>query len=52
MYKAAMSSPEAAQWQITCMEELQSLQDIKVYEEVPQPPDHKVVDLKWTFRLK
>jgi hypothetical protein len=51
-YKAAMSSPEAAQWQIACMEELQSLQDMKVYKEVPQPLDRKVVDSKWTFRLK
>jgi hypothetical protein len=34
------------------MEELQSLQDMKVYEEVPRPPDRKVVDSKWTFRLK
>jgi hypothetical protein len=51
-YKAAMSSPEATQWQIVCMEELQSLQDMKVYEEVPRPPDCKVIDLRWTFKLK
>jgi hypothetical protein len=51
-YKAAMSSLEAAQWQIMCMEELQSLQDMKVYKEVPRPPDHKIIDSKWTFKLK
>jgi hypothetical protein len=51
-YEAAMSSPEAAQWQIACTEELQSLQDMKVYEEVPRPPDRKIVDSRWTFKLK
>jgi hypothetical protein len=34
------------------MEELQSLQDMKVYKEVPRPPDHKGVDSRWTFKLK
>jgi hypothetical protein len=51
-YKATMSSPEAAQWQIMCIKELQSLQDMKVYKEVPQPPGHKVVNSRWTFKLK
>jgi hypothetical protein len=51
-YKATMSSPEAAQWQIACTEELQSLQDMKVYEEVPRPPDCKIIDSRWTFKLK
>jgi hypothetical protein len=47
-----MSSPEAAQWQIACMEELKSLQDMNVYEEVPWPPNRKIIDSKWTFKLK
>jgi hypothetical protein len=47
-----MSSPEAAQWQIACMEELKSLQNMNVYEEVPWPPDRKIIDSKWTFKLK
>jgi hypothetical protein len=47
-----MSSLEATQWQIACTEELQSLQDMKVYEEVPWPPDCKIIDSRWTFKLK
>ena len=51
-YKAAMSHPDAAQWQIACAEELETFKRMKLYETVDKPTDQKIVDSKWVFRLK
>jgi hypothetical protein len=51
-YKATMSSPEAAQWQIVCMEELKSLQDMNIYEEIYlRPPPGADTDKSLIWRL-
>jgi hypothetical protein len=51
-YKAAMASPEAAQWLIACIEELKALERMQTYELVDRPKDRKVVDSKWVFKVK
>jgi hypothetical protein len=52
MYKAAISRPDATQWQIACVEELDVFRQMKLYEIVDKPTNQKVVDSKWVFRLK
>jgi hypothetical protein len=47
-----MSCPDAAQWQIACTEELDIFRRMKLYEVVEKPPNRKVVDSKWVFKLK
>jgi hypothetical protein len=51
-YRDTMSRPDAAQWQIACAEELDVFRRMKLYEVVEKPPDRKVVDSKWVFKLK
>jgi hypothetical protein len=51
-YRAAMSHPDAIQWQIACAEELDIFKHMKLYEVVDRPTDRKVINSKWVFKLK
>jgi hypothetical protein len=46
MYRAAMSHPDAIQWQIACAKELDIFKHMKLYEVVDRPTDCKVIDSK------
>jgi hypothetical protein len=48
-YKAAMSHPDATQWQIACAEELDIFRWMKLYEIVDKLTNQKVVASKWVF---
>ena len=51
-YHDAMSREDHDEWIKACNTELEVLKKFGVFEEVPQPNDHKIVGSKWVFRMK
>ena len=51
-YSKAKSSPNWSDWKIAINEELQSLKDNDVWEEVTKPTNRKIVDSRWVFKIK
>lgn len=47
-----MSRPDALQWKLACIAEIEAFMKAKLYEEVPKPQDRTVVDCKWVFAIK
>lgn len=48
----AMSRADADQWYAAMAEELRTFVKIGLYEEVPRPPDRKIIDSKWVYKVK
>ena len=51
-YQEAMSSQDKAKWADIMKEELDVMKKLGVYELVELPPDRKVIDTKWVYRVK
>ncbi|CAI7745633.1 unnamed protein product [Closterium sp. NIES-54] len=51
-YQGAMSSAEAAEWELALQEEYDSLMANDVYELVPMPPGAYLVGSRWVFKKK
>ncbi|GJS11214.1 retrotransposon protein, putative, ty1-copia subclass [Tanacetum coccineum] len=51
-YKAALSDPEFEKWLVAMNEEMQSMNDNKVWKFVVLPPNAKVVKSKWIYKKK
>ncbi|GKE95274.1 retrotransposon protein, putative, ty1-copia subclass, partial [Tanacetum coccineum] len=51
-YKAALSDPEFKKWLVAMNEEMQSMNDNKVWKLVVLPPNAKVVKSKWIYKKK
>src|SRR6266702_5797983 len=51
-YAEAMACPDAAEWEVTCQEEMHAFEHMGVYEVVPRPRGKNVVGSKWVFRIK
>ena len=51
-YEEAMSSPESEYWREACNNEMSSMLKNKVFEEVPESRDLKVISSKWVFKRK
>ncbi|CAI7852422.1 unnamed protein product [Closterium sp. NIES-54] len=49
-YQGAMSSAEAAEWELALQEEYDSLMANDVYELVPMPPGAYLVGSRWVFK--
>ncbi len=50
--KQAQASTEWPQWQQAMEEEMRSLQQLEVYDEVQRPNDRKPISTKWVFTRK
>ena len=51
-YTEAMSRSDGAQWRAACAEEMEQFVHQNIFDMVPKPEGHKVVDCKWVFRTK
>lgn len=51
-YKDAMKSVEAEKWKAAMHEELEALAKNNVWNLIESPNDRRIVDNKWTFKLK
>ncbi|GJV24619.1 retrovirus-related pol polyprotein from transposon TNT 1-94 [Tanacetum coccineum] len=51
-YKAAYGDPEFEKWLVAMNEEMQSMNDNKVWKLVVLPPNAKVVKSKWIYKKK
>ena len=51
-YSDAVERPDADLWQAAMASELKTFEEIGLYQEVKAPPDHKIIDLKWVFKIK
>ncbi|GKD10588.1 retrotransposon protein, putative, ty1-copia subclass [Tanacetum coccineum] len=51
-YKAALSDPEFEKWLVAMNEEMQSMNDNKVWKLIVLPPNAKVVKSKWIYKKK
>ena len=51
-YYEAIKHPDADLWLMAMLEELKVFKKIGLYKEVECPPDHKIVDSKWVFKVK
>ncbi|GJT93156.1 retrotransposon protein, putative, ty1-copia subclass [Tanacetum coccineum] len=51
-YKAALSDPEFEKWLVAMNEEMQSMNDNKVWKLVVLPPNAKVVKSMWIYKKK
>lgn len=51
-YYRAMKCPDADFWLVAIYKELRMFDKIGLYEEVNHPPEHKIIDLKWVFKIK
>jgi hypothetical protein len=47
-----MRCPDSDQWYAVMAEELKTVVDIGLYEEVVHPPGHKIIDSKWVYRVR
>ena len=48
----AVEHPDANLWQAAMASELKTFEEIGLYQEVEAPPDRKIIDLKWVFKIK
>ena len=51
-YYDALSRDDGDKWKKACDEELETLKNFEVFEEVSSPHDHKIVGSQWVFRMK
>ena len=51
-YAEAMSRSDGAQWRAACAEEMEQFVHQNIFDMVPKPEGHKVVDCKWVFKTK
>ena len=51
-YYEAIKRPDADLWLMAMLEELKVFEKIGLYKEVDCPPDRKIVDSKWVFKVK
>ncbi|KAJ3557078.1 hypothetical protein NM688_g1664 [Phlebia brevispora] len=51
-YEEAMSRPDAAQWKLACIAEMEAFVKAKLFDAVLKPDARKVVDCKWVFVIK
>ena len=51
-YYDALSQDNQDKWKKACDEELETLKNFEVFEEVLPPHDHKIIGSKWVFRMK
>ena len=51
-YAEAMSRSDRAQWRAACAEEMEQFVHQNIFDMVPKPEGHKVVDYKWVFKMK
>ena len=51
-YNNAVECPNADLWLATMAIELNMFKEISLYQEVKAPPDRKIIDSKWVFKIK
>ena len=51
-YSDAVGCPDANLWLDAMGVELNTFKEIGLYQEVEAPPDHKIIDSKWVFKIK
>ncbi len=51
-FQQAKASTEWPEWRKAMDEELRSLQENEVWQVVPKPPNRKIVDSKWVYKVK
>ena len=51
-YKEAMSTPARPKWEKAMSEEIETMRQRDVYDEMPMPPDTKVLGTHWVFKTK
>ena len=51
-YSDAVEHPDADLWQAAMASELKTFEEIGLYQEVKAPPDRKIIDSKWVFKIK
>ena len=51
-YSDAIEHPDADLWQAAMASELKTFEEIGLYQEVKAPPDRKIIDSKWVFKIK
>ena len=51
-YAEAMNRPDALQWKLACLAELEAFVQANVYDPVDRPHGRKVVSCKWVFAIK
>jgi len=51
-YSDAVSRPDADLWLGAMAIELNTFKEIGLYQEVEAPPDHKIINSKWVFKIK
>ena len=51
-YQQAMSSPDKAEWEQAMCNELDLIVWLGTYKLTKLPPNQKVIDIKWVYRIK
>ena len=51
-YNDAVERPDTDLWLATMAIELNTFKEIGLYQEVEAPPDRKIIDSKWVFKIK
>ena len=51
-YVKAVSHSDGAQWRTACAEEIEQFVCQNIFDMVPKPEGHKVVNCKWVFKMK
>ncbi len=51
-FEEAMGSSEREYWREACSDEMRSMMENHVFEEVPETRDLKVISSKWIFKQK
>ena len=51
-YNDAVERPDANLWLAAMAIKLNTFKEISLYQEVEAPPDHKIIDSKWVFKIK
>ena len=51
-YGNTVECPDANLWQAAMASELKTFEEIGLYQEVKAPPDRKIIDSKWVFKIK
>uniref|UniRef100_V5H0A2 Copia protein n=1 Tax=Anoplophora glabripennis TaxID=217634 RepID=V5H0A2_ANOGL len=51
-YEEAIHGKDAKQWEEAIEEELTALKENDTWEIIPLPPQEKIIDSKWVFRVK
>ena len=51
-YSDTVKHPDANLWQAAMASELKTFEEIGLYQEVEAPPDRKIIDSKWVFKIK